>query len=339
MTPAIFNLPRWPLDRWIEDATQWLLTNASGVFDVISSIIGGINDGLASGLHGIPAWLLFALVVVLAWEFVGPVGAALTFVGLGIIDNLGLWSPMLDTLALTLTSAIFALALAEPIGVWAGLSARREDMLKPVLDFMQTMPPYVYLIPAVMFFSLGAVPAVVSTVIFASAAPIRLTALGLRQVPKQMVEVGAAFGATRWQLLRKIQLPLALPSILAGVNQCIMLSLSMVIIASLIGAKGLGENIVFAITQVEVGAGFVGGLGVVLLAIILDRITNGMGRRPLERRADVRPWTSPLSALLRAARPRTVGRGRATASPVIGQGPPPARGGDAPAAERTKDKV
>ena len=295
--PAIFNLPQWPLDKWVEDATQWLLQHASGVFSVISSVIGSINDALVSALHGMPEWLFFVIVVLLAWEFVGPVGGLLTFVGLGVIDNLGMWEPMLDTLALTLTSTILALVIAEPIGVWAGLHRRREDMLRPVLDFMQTMPPYVYLIPAVMFFSLGAVPAVVSTVIFATAPPIRMTALGLRQVPKQMVEVGAAFGATRWQTLRKVQLPLALPSILAGVNQCIMLSLSMVIIASLIGAKGLGENIIFAITQVQVGAGFVGGLAVVLLAIILDRIASGIGRRPLERRPTVRFWTLPLSAL------------------------------------------
>ena len=300
MTDAFLGLPQVPLDQWVEDATEWLLANGEGVFDVVSSVIGTVNDKLASALHGSPEWLLVAIVVLLAWEFVGPGGALLTFLALGAIDNLGLWSPMLDTLALTLTSALLALAIAEPVGVWAGLRRRREESLRPVLDFMQTMPPYVYLIPAVMFFGLGAVPAVVSTVIFATAPAIRLTALGLRQVPPQMVEVGMAFSATRWQMLRKVQLPLALPSILAGVNQCIMLSLSMVIIASLIGAKGLGENIIFAITQVQVGAGLVGGLAVVMLAIILDRITHGMGLRPLERRRRVRLWKSPLSALVRA---------------------------------------
>jgi ABC-type proline/glycine betaine transport system permease subunit len=318
MTPqAIFSLPQLPLDRWVEDATQWLLDHASGLFSVISSVIGSINDALVSALHGMPEWLVLSMFVLLAWEFVGPVGGVLTFVALGLIDNLGMWSPMLDTLALTLTSAILALVIAEPIGIWAGLHRRREDLLRPVLDFMQTMPPYVYLIPAVMFFSLGAVPAVVSTVIFATAPPIRLTALGLRQVPRQMVEVGSAFGATRGQLLRKVQLPLALPSILAGVNQCIMLSLSMVIIASLIGAKGLGENIIFAITQVQVGAGFVGGLSVVLLAIIIDRITSGMGHRPLQRRPTVHVWTAPLTALLRAIRRRFGGRETHPTTPTI----------------------
>jgi glycine betaine/proline transport system permease protein len=317
MSPsAIFDLPRLPLDEWVEDATDWLLEHAEGVFSVISSVIGWVNDTLASALHGCPEWLLFAIFVLLAWEFIGPGGAVFVFVAFGLIDNLELWSPMLDTLALTLTSALLALVIAEPIGIWAGLRRRREETLGPALDFMQTMPPYVYLIPAVMFFGLGAVPAVISTIIFATPPPIRMTALGVRQVPTQMVEVGVAFAATRWQLLRKIQLPLALPSILVGVNQCIMLSLSMVVIASLIGAEGLGENIIFAITQVDVGTGVVAGLAVVLLAITLDRITHGMGTRLVERRAHVSLWQAPLTALVVEVRGALTHQRRPASPPV-----------------------
>jgi glycine betaine/proline transport system permease protein len=297
--PAIFGLPQLPLAKWVNSATQWLLTHATGLFHVISSVLGSINSAISGALHGIPEAALFAIVLLLAWEFIGFTGVVGAFVALGLISNLGLWSPTLDTLALTLTATLFSLAIALPVGIWAGLRERRESLVKPIVDFMQTMPPYVYLIPSVMFFSVGAVPAIISTIIFASAPPIRMTTLGIRQVPADKVEVSVAFGATQWQILRKVQLPLALPSILVGVNQCIMMSLSMVIIASMIGANGLGQNIINAITQVQVGAGFVAGLAVVLLAIVLDRITHGVGRRFTRRHGEARTWQLPLSILLR----------------------------------------
>lgn len=297
--PAIFALPQLPLSKWVNTATQWLLTHATGLFHVISSVLGSIDSAIGNALHAIPEAGLFAIVLLLAWEFVGLTGVLGTFVALGLISNLGLWSPMLDTLALTLTATLFSLAIALPVGIWAGLRERRESSVKPIVDFMQTMPPYVYLIPSVMFFSVGAVPAIISTIIFASAPPIRMTTLGIRQVPADKIEVSVAFGASQWQILRKVQLPLALPSILVGVNQCIMMSLSMVIIASMIGASGLGQNIINAITQVQVGAGFVAGLAVVLLAIVLDRITHGVGRRFTRQQGEVKIWHLPLSILLR----------------------------------------
>lgn len=297
---ASLGVPRLPLADWIDSAVQWLLDNVPGLFGVISSVIGAINGVISSWLAALPVGLLMALLVVLAWELSGVAAGLFTLAALGIIANLGLWSPMTETLALTITAAAIALAIAEPLGVAAGLSKRVESVLRPVLDFMQTMPAFVYLIPAVMFFSLGPVPAVVSTVVFAIPPPVRLTTLGIKQVPRQMAEVGEAFGATRWQMLRKIQLPLALPSMLAGVNQCIMMSLSMVIIASMIGAKGLGERILYAISQVQVGTGFVAGLAVVFAAIILDRITAGAGNRSMRRRPP--PFVqAPLSGLVRLA--------------------------------------
>ena len=310
--PAIFGLPQLPLAKWVNSATNWLLIHLSGLFSVISSVLGSIDRAIASVLHGIPEAALFVIVLLLAWEFIGFTGVVGTFVALGLISNLGLWSPMLDTLALTLTATLLALLIAEPIAIWAGLKPQREGFVKPVVDFMQTMPAYVYLIPCVMFFSVGAVPAIIATIVFAAAPPIRMTSLGIREVPKEMIEVSTAFGATRWQMLRKVQLPLALPTILVGVNQCIMMALSMVIIASLIGANGLGENIVNAITQVQVGAGFVGGLAVVLLAIVLDRITHGMGRRFSRQPRDVKPWKLPLSILLLR------GWRRVTGGPAVG---------------------
>lgn len=318
--PAIFGLPTLPLGRWVNSATNWLLLHATGLFHVISSVLGGVDNAISGAIHGVPEAAFFAIALLLAWEFVGLAGVIGTFVALGLIDNLGLWAPMLDTLALTLTATLFSLVLAEPLAIWAGLRERRENALKPIVDFMQTMPPYVYLIPAVMFFSVGAVPAIISTIIFASAPPIRMTSLGIRQVPDDMIEVSMAFGATRWQVLRKVQLPLALPTILVGVNQCIMMSLSMVIIASMIGANGLGMNVINAITQVQVGAGFVAGLAVVLLAIVLDRITHGMGRRFSRQQRDLRNWQLPLSTLLLRGWQRTneqrAGKGRRLARPA-----------------------
>ena len=182
----------------------------------------------------------------------------------------------MDTLALVLSSTFIALIMGIPLGIWAGNSDRAEKALRPILDFMQTMPAFVYLIPAVLFFGLGAVPGAFATVIFAMPPVVRLTSLGIRQVPEDIVEATQSFGATKRQLLLKVQLPLALPTILTGVNQTIMLSLSMVVIAAMIAAGGLGEIVLKGITQMQIGTGFEGGIAVVILAIVLDRITQGM---------------------------------------------------------------
>jgi len=201
--------------------------------------------------------------------------------GLLLIDSMAMWEPTMETLALVLVSTATALVIGIPLGVWAARRPLVESVLKPVLDFMQTMPAFVYLIPAVLFFTLGQVPGAIATTIFALPPSARLTTLGIQQVPADVVEASRAFGATRWQLLFQVQLPIALPTILAGVNQTIMLALSMVVIAAMIGAGGLGEEVLKGITQLRIGLGFESGLAVVILAMLLDRLTQaikGKGR-------------------------------------------------------------
>lgn len=192
---------------------------------------------------------------------------------------MGLWEETMQTLALVLSSTGMALLLGIPLGIWMASSGRCNKVLQPVLDCMQTMPAFVYLIPAVLFFGLGTVPGAFATIIFAMPPVARLTALGICQVPKNVVEAARSFGATSWQLLYKVQLPLALPTILAGVNQTIMMSLSMVVVAAMISAGGLGEIVLKGITQMKIGMGFEGGIAVVILAIVLDRITQGIARK------------------------------------------------------------
>ncbi|WP_350343699.1 ABC transporter permease subunit [Proteinivorax tanatarense] len=202
------------------------------------------------------------------------------FAGLGIllINNINLWSETVETLSLILTSTLLALLISIPLGILAAKNDRVDAILRPILDFMQTMPAFVYLIPAVVLFDIGYTPAAVATIIFAMPPAIRLTNLGIRQVPQELVEAGKAFGSTPTQMLFKIQLPQAMPTIMAGINQCIMLSLSMVVIASMIGARGLGSVVMRGVSQLETGVGFEGGIAVVIIAIILDRLTQGVSK-------------------------------------------------------------
>jgi len=216
---------------------------------------------------------------ILAWKKAGKGVALFSVLGLLLIWGMGFWEPTMETLALVLSSTFIALLIGVPLGVWTAYSDRCDKILRPVLDFMQTMPAFVYLIPAVLFFGLGPVPGAFATVIFAMPPVVRLTGLGIRQVPKNIVEATTSLGATRWQLLFKVQLPLALPTILTGVNQTIMMSLSMVVIAAMIAAGGLGEIVLKGITQMKIGLGFEGGIAVVILAIILDRITQGVAKK------------------------------------------------------------
>ncbi|MFW5862185.1 MAG: ABC transporter permease, partial [Spirochaetota bacterium] len=201
-----------------------------------------------------------------------------TVVGLFLLYGMGFWQETMETLALVITSAIIALLLGVPMGIYASRSDRFEQMLRPVLDFMQTMPAFVYLIPAILFFQVGNVPGVVATVVFALPPGVRLTNLGIREVPKDVVEASHAFGCTDKQLLYKVQIPLAMPTIMAGINQVIMLSLSMVVIASMVGAAGLGQKVYMGILKAKIGLGFEAGLGIVIIAILLDRITQSFGQ-------------------------------------------------------------
>ena len=259
------------IGQYIEELINWMMIHFSAFFDALNLGIGSFINGFQHILFGIPFYLTIAAMVLLAWMKAGR--------GLLLIYGMGFWEATMQTLALVLSSTCLALIVGVPIGVWTANSNRAEKVIHPILDLMQTMPAFVYLIPAVLFFGLGVVPGVFATIIFAMPPVIRLTGLGIRQVPKNVVEASRSFGATRWQLLYKVQLPLALPTILTGVNQTIMMSLSMVVIAAMIAAGGLGEIVLKGITQMKIGLGFEGGIAVVILAIILDRITQGMVRR------------------------------------------------------------
>ena len=240
--------------------------------------IGGGIDVFNQALLWIPFYLFIILFTVLAWFKAGKGTAILTFFGLFLIYGMGFWTETMQTLALVLSSTSIALILGVPLGILTARNPKISKVMRPVLDLMQTMPAFVYLIPAVLFFGLGPVPGAFATIIFAMPPVVRLTDLGVRQVPKDIVEAARSYGASPSQLLLKVQLPLALPTIMTGVNQTIMMSLSMVVIAAMISAGGLGEIVLKGITQMKIGLGFEGGIAVVILAIVLDRITQGLAK-------------------------------------------------------------
>ena len=269
---------RLPLGQWVNHGVEWLLKHFGTAFDAFTKSVTSITESLRHGLGSLPWSVIILIFALLAWRAKGWRLALGTTIGLFIIYDLELWSPFLDTLILVLIASLVSLIIGIPLGILAARSDRFHKILSPVLDFMQTMPSFVYLIPALMFFNLGTVSAVFATVIFSMPPVIRLTDLGIRQVPEDLVEVGEAFGSSSSQLLWKIQLPLALPTIMAGINQTMMLSLSMVVISAMIGAEGLGAGVLGAISQMDIGKGFEYGLAVVILAMILDRLTQGVVR-------------------------------------------------------------
>ena len=266
--------------QYIESAINWLTDNFSGVFDGINVFMTSLINAIEGFWIWLPFYVVIAIFTGLAWWKAGKSNAILTLLGLIFIYLTGFWEETMQTFSLVLASAIIALAIGIPLGIWSAKSNLASKIIRPILDFMQTMPAFVYLIPAVLFFGLGTVPGAFATIIFAMPPVVRLTSLGIKQVPEDIVEASKAFGATPRQLLIKVQLPLAMPTILAGVNQTIMMALSMVVIASMIGAKGLGEIVLQGISQLRIGLGFESGLAVVLLAIILDRITQNLGKNP-----------------------------------------------------------
>ncbi len=266
-----------PIDDWVDALVNFLLDNFQGFFDAIAAVVEAVAGGIEGTLLAIPALVLIAALTLLGLWRLGTGFAVFTAVALGLILGMGLWKPTMESLALVLASTILSLALGVPLGVAMAKSPRIAGPTAAALDFMQTMPAFVYLIPAVMFFGLGKVPGTFATVIFAMPPAVRLTALGIRQVPVEMCEAGRAYGATGSQLLFKVELPSAMPSIMAGVNQTMMMALSMVVIASMIGAGGLGNTVLSGIQRLDVGLGFTGGISVVFLAIILDRLTQSFG--------------------------------------------------------------
>ncbi|HRQ10458.1 MAG: proline/glycine betaine ABC transporter permease [Trueperaceae bacterium] len=266
-------LERVPLAAWIENLVSYIqVTYASG-FDGFADGVKFVIDGLLGLLQTVPP---LALIVVLAALVTWKAGWRLglfTVAGLFLIHNIELWTPFLQTLALVVTAQVLIIVVGVPLGILAASSDLADRIMRPILDFMQTMPAFVYLIPAVMFFGIGLVPGVVATFIFSIPPLVRLVNLGIRQVPVDLVEAADAFGTTRLQKLVKVQVPLALPTMMAGINQSIMLNLSMVVIAGMIGARGLGAEVLRGIQRIQVGQGFEAGLAVVILAIVLDRLT------------------------------------------------------------------
>lgn len=271
-------LPKVPLGDWVEAFVDLLKEYLSWLFKAISSGIETLTDGLVAILSFGPPYLLIIVISILAFFIVNWRLALFTFIGLGLIENLGYWSETIDTLALILISVFFSILIGVPIGIWMSQKRIVQTIVTPILDFMQTMPAFVYLIPSVVFFSLGVVPGVIATIVFSMPPTVRLTNLGIRQINKELIEASNSFGATTGQQLLKVQLPLATPTIMAGINQTIMLSLSMVVIASLVGAPGLGTIVYRSITQVNIGMGFESGLALVILAMVLDRLTQGKSK-------------------------------------------------------------
>jgi len=269
-----------PLPEWVDTIMSWLLSTLAGLFDVIGIIMLSVLLYIEEFLLWMPWYLVAILVGVIAWRasrlwWVGVV----MIVFMVLIGSFGYWDLAMMTLAIIIAAVILSLVIGIPTGILMARSKTVERILRPVLDAMQTMPSFVYLIPALMFFGLGKVPAVFATIVYAAPPVIRLTHVGIQQVPNSVIEAAQAFGASKRQILFKAQLPLAIPSIMVGINQTTMMALAMVVIASMIGAKGLGLEVLLAINRIEVGRGFTAGICIVLLAIIIDRITAGLASR------------------------------------------------------------
>ena len=278
MTPQDDSLiPRIAIGDWVDAGIDWLKTNLSWLFDLLRTVMSFLVDNLTELLLLVPALVAIPLFALLALTLRSWKLAVGTLIGFLLVLSMEQWETMMQTMALVLVATVFAVLIAVPLGVLAAISSTVSAIVKPIMDFMQTMPAFVYLIPAVIFFSIGVVPGIFATIIFALPPGVRMTELGIRQVDSETVEAGEAFGATPWQILRGIQLPLAVPTIMAGVNQVIMLALSMAVVAGMVGADGLGKEVVQAISTQNLPLGVEAGLGVVILAVYLDRLTAALG--------------------------------------------------------------
>ena len=275
-----FDLFNLPIQQWISDVVNWVVNTFQSFFrSYISPPVRWVMEGIQGGLSAIPPLIFLAGLFVIGWRATSWKVGLFAFIAFGFAGVMGVWEELITTLSLVATAVVFCVIIGLPVGIVCSRNLRFYTMIRPVLDIMQTTPPFVYLVPAVMLFSIGNVPGLVATIIFAMPPIIRLTNLGIRQVPTQYTEAALAFGSTPRQILWKVQFPLALPTIMAGLNQTIMLSLSMVVIAAIIGAGGLGLEVYSGLQRLDIGQAFVGGIGIVLLAMVLDRITQGLGER------------------------------------------------------------
>jgi len=301
------------LDSWINDGLTWVIDNFRPFFQSVRAPIDSTLVWIEGLLTGAPMLAMVVVLGLLAWQFAGRGIAIGAVVSLLLIGMLGIWSEAMVTLSLVLTSLVFCVAIGLPLGIAVASSDRAQRWSRPLLDAMQTTPAFVYLVPVVMLFGIGNVPGVIVTIVFALPPLVRLTNLGLRQVRPDLVEAARAYGASPWQMLTKVKLPLAMPSIMAGINQALMLSLSMVVIASMIAVGGLGQMVLRGIGRLDMGMATIGGLGIVLLAVTLDRLTQAMGAP----RRGARHWwqTGPVGLLLRPLLRSNGGRANESAVP------------------------
>jgi glycine betaine/proline transport system permease protein len=276
-TTQVFEPIRIPLDRWIADFVNWLSFNYRPTFQAMKRPIEVILQGVDGVLQAVPPLAFIIIVALLAWRVAGWRVGAFTAAAMTMVGMIGLWTQTMTTLSMVLAAVLVCVVIGVPIGILAARSDRFAAGLRPVLDVMQTTPAFVYLVPVVMLFSIGTVAGVIATIIFALPPLIRLTNLGIRGVPDDVVEAAEAFGSSEREILVKVRLPLAMPTIMAGVNQTIMLALSMVVIAAMIGASGLGVPVVEGLNALRIGVAGIGGVAIVLLAIVLDRITQAIG--------------------------------------------------------------
>lgn len=266
------------IEDGINHGLDWIVAHFRPFFQVVRIPIDTTLSSVDSLLHSIPSVALIIIFGLLAWQFSSVAIAIGTVISLIVIAILGIWSDAMTTLSLVLTSLVFCIVIGVPLGILLASSNRTQRIMRPLLDAMQTTPAFVYLVPVVMLFGIGNVPGVIVTIVFALPPLVRLVDLGIRQVRPDLIEASRAYGASRWQMLTKVQLPLALPSIMAGINQTLMLALSMVVIASMIAVGGLGQMVLRGIGRLDMGLATIGGFGIVLLAISLDRITQALGK-------------------------------------------------------------
>ena len=297
----IFDKEWVPVGTWVETALQWVVDNFRFVFQAIKVPFDIVLTGLEDGLTGAPDLLMLAIIVLIGWQAGGRKLALVTAASMISIGLMGAWEESMVTLSIVLTCVIFCSLIGIPLGIMAARSDRFWTVLRPLLDLMQTIPSFVYLVPIVMLFSIGNVSGVIVTFIYALPPVVRLTNLGIRQVRSDMVEAARAFGASKRQTLVKIELPLAMPTIMAGVNQTIMMALSMVVVASMISVTGLGQMVLRGIGRLDMGIATVGGLGIVFLAIVIDRISQSFGVSARDRGHKKWYQTGPIGALRKLA--------------------------------------